>query len=269
MLLLISGAGRSRQPMACASNTFTRHDLLHAASAIAASGCVGHASPALATSRAGDGTASLAGAIIYETASGLFLPADPQRYLSAAIEHSGSSGARVFFAGEEHSHPLHHAFQLELIKAVDAIDAAPTLIGLEMCWRQHQPALDAFVFGTDGDGGGDVDKLAERTSWGTTWGYPIELYEPILQLARARRLRLCGLNVPYQVIQEVSRVGLSSLSSELRSFLPGGCPRRTGASGRSRSRVVVRVAAAALSVVVCDTRRPLRIPPRRRRRHQR
>ena len=151
----------------------------------------------------------------------MFLPADPQKYLAAGLERAGASGARVFFAGEEHPHPLHHAFQLELIKAVDAIDSAPTLIGLEMCWRQHQPALDAFVFGPETSGGGDVHKLAERTDWVRTWGYPIELYEPILSLARERQLRLCGLNVPYDVVQEVSRVGLKGLPSELRSFLPG------------------------------------------------
>ena len=32
-----------------------------------------------------------------------------------------------------------------------------TLIGLEMCWRQHQPALDAFVYGDEERGGADGD----------------------------------------------------------------------------------------------------------------
>ena len=63
---------------------------------------------------------------------------------------SGSAEPRVFFAGEEHTHPMHHKMQYELIKAVKELDDAPLAIGLEMFYRQHQPALDAFVFG-DGD----------------------------------------------------------------------------------------------------------------------
>jgi len=127
---------------------------------------------------------------------------------------------RVFFAGEEHTHKLHHTVQLEMIKAVAALDDAPTLIGLEMCWRQHQPALDAFVFGDEAQGGGDLEKLAQRTRWSVTWGYPIELYADVLAFARAERLRLCGLNTPYPVVQAVSKEGLDALRPELRQLLP-------------------------------------------------
>ena len=157
-------------------------------------------------------------ALLYDTRSALFMPADPQRRLRTALD--GGNVPRVFFAGEEHTHRLHHAMQLELIKAVDGLDGAPTLIGLEMCYRQQQPALDAFVFGSPERGGGDIDLLRRRTSWESTWGYPIELYAAILSYAREHRLRLCGLNAPYQVVQEVSRVGLSGLRPELRQMLP-------------------------------------------------
>ena len=73
---------------------------------------------------------------------------------------SAASEARVIFCGEEHTNQLQHQMQLEVIKAVDAQNGSPTLIGLEMCWRLHQPALDAFVFGD-----GDFAKLAARTRW--------------------------------------------------------------------------------------------------------
>ena len=154
------------------------------------------------------------GVALYDARVGKYLPADPQRQLRAALPEGATP--RVFFVGEEHRHQLHHAFQVEMIKAVDALDEAPTLIGLEMCWRQHQPALDAFVFGDKARGGGDLAKLAERTNWAKTWGYPIELYAEVLNYARDRRLRLCGLNTPYAIIDTVARVGLDRLPPEVR-----------------------------------------------------
>ena len=82
--------------------------------------------------------------------------------------------ARVIFAGEEHTSAAHHAFAADLAAAVDDVDAAPTLVGLEMCYRQHQPFLDAYVFGTPAAGGGDVERLASRTDWASTWGSALE-----------------------------------------------------------------------------------------------
>mmetsp|Transcript_41610 Transcript_41610/g.97360 ORF Transcript_41610/g.97360 Transcript_41610/m.97360 type:complete len:363 (-) Transcript_41610:288-1376(-) len=163
-----------------------------------------------------------AGALLLDTRTGGFMPAEPTRYLEAALAACGDGAQRprVIFAGEEHTNALQHALQLELIKAVDALDSAPTLIGLEMCWRQHQPALDAFIFGDDARGGGNVEALARRTQWSQTWGYPIDLYTDVLLYARERRLRLCGLNTPYPVVRAVSRVGLQQLPQELRAFLP-------------------------------------------------
>lgn len=163
------------------------------------------------------------GAVLYDCRTGTFMPASPQKYLSVALENdaaTSSTAPRVFFAGEEHTQELHHTVQLDMIKAVDEIDEAPTYIGLEMCYRQHQRALDAFVYGDASRGGGDLDLLAQRTNWLRSWGYPIELYTPILSFARERRLRLCGLNAPYAVVDAVSRVGLEGLPAELRHKLP-------------------------------------------------
>ena len=207
---------------------FTRAEALRGACSVAAGSAAAAASsgfikPQAAYAAEGmAGSRGISGAVVYDTKTGAFLPADPQRYLTAALKAASDDGdlPRVIFAGEEHTHKLHHALQLEVIKAVDALDDAPTLIGLEMCWRQHQPALDAFVFGDEARGGGDLEKLAKRTMWERTWGYPIELYAPVLSLARERGLRLCGLNAPYAIVQAVSRVGLDGVDPQLRNFLP-------------------------------------------------
>ena len=70
-----------------------------------------------------------------------------------------------------------------------------------MLYRQQQPSLDAFVFGDATTGGGDISLLAKRTKWATTWGYDVGMYTDILLYAREHRLRLCGLNAPYELVK--------------------------------------------------------------------
>jgi len=131
---------------------------------------------------------------------------------------------RVICVGEEHPHPLHHAFQLNVIKAVDRMDASPTLIGLEMCWREHQAALDDFVFGDVRSGGGSIEMLENRTRWLTNWGWSIKLYADIFNYAREKRIRLVGLNAPSPIVSLVGRRGLkeaySMLNAETLSSMP-------------------------------------------------
>ena len=165
--------------------------------------------------------AALADAVLYDTRTRSFLSADPQRELGGALaarrRGPGADAApRVFFAGEEHPNAAHHALQLELVKAVDALDAAPTLVGLEMCYREHQPYLDEFVFGTDRS----LATLARRTAWSATWGFDLALYAPVFEHARAAGLRLCGLNVPYPLVRRVSQVGVEGLEPDARARLP-------------------------------------------------
>ena len=206
----------------------TRTEILRAFSAIGSGG----AALSFATEPASASTSYIRGAtaltgvgVIFDTKTGAFLSGEQlPRYLATALQarasEDGAMSPRVVFAAEQHEQRVHHTLQCELIKAVDAIDDAPTLIGLEMCWRQHQPALDAFVFADVARGGGDLELLAKRTAWSQTWGYPIDLYSSILHLARDRKMRLCGLNTPYPLVRAVANSGLSGLPPKLQRFLP-------------------------------------------------
>ena len=155
--------------------------------------------------------------ILYDTRAGSFISPDPRAHILSALQRSAVDGVlpRVIFAGEEHTHPLHHAMQYELIKAVNEIDDQPLMIGLEMCWRQHQRALDAFVFGD-----GSFEMLAKRTAWKRTWGYDLNNYAKVLAYARKERIRVVGLNAPYQLVATVGQVGVHGLPRELAAFLP-------------------------------------------------
>jgi hypothetical protein len=155
--------------------------------------------------------------ILYDTRAGSFISPDPRAHILSALQRSAVDGVlpRVIFAGEEHTHPLHHAMQYELIKAVNEMDDQPLMIGLEMCWRQHQRALDAFVFGD-----GSFEKLAKRTAWKLTWGYDLNHYAKVLAYARKERIRVVGLNAPYQLVITVGQVGVHGLPRELAAYLP-------------------------------------------------
>lgn len=163
--------------------------------------------------------------VLYDTRSGSFLPPEPRRFVGTALqrcctgsqcEAAGQGGeARVIFAAEDHQNPLHHMMQLEIIKAVDALDDRPLAIGLEMFYRQHQPALDQFVFHD-----GDFKALKRRTRWASTWGYDFNQYAKILAYARRHQIQLVGLNVPFGLVNAVANTGLDGLPANVRQTLP-------------------------------------------------
>ena len=125
--------------------------------------------------------------------------------------------------------------QYELVRGVNDLDGKPLAIGLEMCYRQHQPALDAFVFGGGADGGGSFSELKKRVKWRKTWGYDINQYAKIFSYARQNGIRLVGLNVPYGMVQMVSNFGLRKLPDELR-----GCARAILSARTFSRRAILR-----------------------------
>jgi uncharacterized iron-regulated protein len=88
-------------------------------------------------------------------------------------------------------------------------------IGLECFYRQHQGALDRFVFSHQ-----DMGTLKRETSWTQSWGYDLNYYAKIFNFAAQRQIRLVGLNVPYPVAKLVSQVGLDGIPPKLRTLLP-------------------------------------------------
>jgi len=86
---------------------------------------------------------------------------------------------------------------------------------LEMCYRQHQRFLDAFIFGD-----GSIEKLFERTNWSETWGYPMSHYEKIFSFARDEKIRLVGLNCPRELVSMVGKYGVDALPADFAPYLP-------------------------------------------------
>jgi uncharacterized iron-regulated protein len=114
--------------------------------------------------------------------------------------------SRVVLVGEVHDDPAHHQVQLEVLRLMLA-GGPPPVVGVE--WLDHtaQPACDALSAGQV-----TVEEFARRVDWPHAWGYPLELYAPILEEVRARGLELVALNAPVEVVRQVARQGLGSLS---------------------------------------------------------
>lgn len=148
---------------------------------------------------------------IYDTTHKSYLPPHPEKYLNSNIQ-----GKNVITIGEVHSNPCHHKLEFDVIRTIAAKKGPENMaVGLECFYRQHQAALDRFVFGH-----GDIARLKIDSEWDSTWGYDLNYYAKIFKYAAKNKIRLVGLNIPIEFAKLVSEVGLSGLPSSLQKFLP-------------------------------------------------
>ena len=120
--------------------------------------------------------------------------------------------ARVVYVGEQHDQASHHGVQLEILRALHT--RKPGLVdGMEMVSLDLQQGLDDYLSGRTADS--DFEKF-----WKKSWGYPFDLYRPILQFCRAQSIAIKGLNAPIGVVRQIAKGGLSSLTPEQRGWLP-------------------------------------------------
>lgn len=122
--------------------------------------------------------------------------------------------ARVVYVSERHDNPHDHAVQLGIIAAMYARDHS-LAIGMEMFKHPFQPALDDYIAGKI-----DEPTMLARTEWDDRWGFDFELYRPVLEFARAHKIRVVALNAPDEITRTVADGGLAALSANERAALP-------------------------------------------------
>lgn len=124
------------------------------------------------------------------------------------------AGADVVFIGEDHHNPHHHEAQRRIAEALLA--RKPRLaLGMEMLQTDAQATADRWVSGEI-----DLDAFLRETDWRRTWAFPIELYRPILELAREKKMPVVALNTPSATVKRVREVGVDGLAPEERAALP-------------------------------------------------
>jgi len=120
--------------------------------------------------------------------------------------------ARVIAVGEKHDESSHHQVQARVLAAVAERDSN-LVVGLEMVSQDQQPALDGFL-------SGKTSEADFAIWWKKHWGFDFSIYKPIFDAARAKNLKIVGLNAPIALVQAVAKKGLSGLTPEERAALP-------------------------------------------------
>ena len=124
----------------------------------------------------------------------------------------GLMGSRVIAVGEKHDEASHHLVQAKVLAAVAERDP-DLVVGLEMVSQDQQQSLDDFRSG----------KMSEEdfsTWWKKTWGFDYAIYKPIFDAARAKKLKIFGLNAPIALVKAVAKKGISGLTPAERAALP-------------------------------------------------
>ena len=124
------------------------------------------------------------------------------------------SDSRVVYVGEAHDVYGHHLNQLEIIKRLYAAD--PNMaIGMEFFQQPFQAVLDGYIAGTL-----DEREMLARSEWYERWQYDYRLYRPILEFARRNGIPLIALNLPRELTERASAVGIAGLDEKEKSMVP-------------------------------------------------
>ena len=124
------------------------------------------------------------------------------------------SAMRVVLVGETHDRYDHHQTQLEIIRRLHALN--PRLaIGMEVFQQPFQNILDDYIAGEL-----DEQEMLRGTGYYRRWKYDFRLYAPILAYAREHGLPVIALNLPVELTDRISRVGIDNLTAAEREQLP-------------------------------------------------
>ena len=150
------------------------------------------------------------------SASTLMRPSQPDLQPSERLPALTRSltGSQVIYLGETHDSEWDHQIQLKVLQSLH--DRNPKLIlAMEMFQRPYQGVLDRYLNRELSEA-----ELIDRTEYPTRWGYPWELYAPILRFSQSKNISLVALNTPTEVTRKVSRKGLEGLTLADRRFIP-------------------------------------------------
>ncbi len=123
--------------------------------------------------------------------------------------------------GEQHDQASHHRWQAQMIASLTAL-RDDMVIGLEMLPRSAQNVLDQWVEGTI-----TLPQFISQSEWYDTWRFDIELYLPILELARDQKIPLVALNVPQEIISQTSQLGWENVEHATKTQIGDPAPAST------------------------------------------
>jgi uncharacterized iron-regulated protein len=121
----------------------------------------------------------------------------------------------VLYVGESHDQIKDHMAQLKALKLLYLAKEDKIAVGFEMLNFTLQPILDDYTEGkiTEAD-------FLEKANWKKEWGFDFNLYKPLFDFVRNKKLKALALNLPKKIVAKIARAGLEGLSPEARELLP-------------------------------------------------
>ena len=124
----------------------------------------------------------------------------------------------VVLLGEHHDEHDHHLWQLQTLAALHA--ARPDMvIGFEAFPRRVQPVLDRWVAGEL-----DPARFLREVEWEKVWNLPPDLYMPLFQFARIKRIPMVALNVEKSLTEAIGAKGWDAIDVKQREGVSRAAP---------------------------------------------
>jgi uncharacterized iron-regulated protein len=122
--------------------------------------------------------------------------------------------ANIIYLGETHDSAEDHQNQLKIIQELHKRNPK-IAIAMEMFQRPYQNVLNQYLVGQITE-----TELVKKSEYEKRWGFPWELYAPILRFAKENKLSILALNTPSEITRKVSRQGLETLTASERQWIP-------------------------------------------------
>lgn len=127
------------------------------------------------------------------------------------------AGADVVSVGETHDQVKDHQAQFEALKALNEARGPKIAVGFEMLNLTLQPVLDDYAAGRLTEA-----EFLQKADWKNEWGFDFNMYKPLFDLIREKKLKALALNLPKKVVSKIARAGLDALPAEDKAYLPAG-----------------------------------------------
>ena len=128
------------------------------------------------------------------------------------------ASADAICVGERHNSALDHYAQLQVLRGLaDRRELRGFELGLalEMVTLGSQHALNEYLAGRS-----EREQFLLETDWNHNWGFPIQLYDPLLLEASYEGVRGLAIGVPRQLSHFIAMEGLAALSGPVRRKIP-------------------------------------------------
>ena len=121
----------------------------------------------------------------------------------------------VVYVGESHDQMKDHLAQLKALELLYMEKDRKIAVGFEMLNFTLQPILNDYAEGKLSE-----NEFLKKVDWEKEWGFDFNLYKPLFDFIREKKLKALALNMPKKTVAKIARVGLEGLSPEERKLLP-------------------------------------------------